>query len=178
MTDATIGSGAASSAPARPARRDIGLSRRYAAERRFKLYGILAVAIGLVFLAALLWSVASKGYTALNDITTGGSYGCDGTNQQSGQPVPGAGIIPYATSLGCGVCPNILSKHAAMAFASSDNSCSPSSPPSGSPSVGTWGEEMRPGTERRYVKADVRSFSSFCYTYTNEMIGGWSVRMI
>ena len=45
-------------------RRDIGLKRRYAAERRFKLYGITAIAIGLFFLVALMYSVFSNGYTA------------------------------------------------------------------------------------------------------------------
>ncbi len=49
--------------PARP-RRDIGLKKRYAAERRFRLYGVLAIAIGLVFLAIMLTSIVSKGYTA------------------------------------------------------------------------------------------------------------------
>lgn len=61
MTDATVGA----HAPIQTAtRRDIGIRRRYAAERRFKLYGIIAIAIGLAFLALLLWSVFSKGYTA------------------------------------------------------------------------------------------------------------------
>lgn len=45
-------------------RRDIGLKRRYAAERRFRIYGIIAIAIGMFFLCALLFSVFSKGYTA------------------------------------------------------------------------------------------------------------------
>jgi phosphate transport system permease protein len=62
MTDITLNPSAASAA--RPARRDIGLRRRYAAERRFKLYGLIAIAIGLFFLVALLFSVISKGYTA------------------------------------------------------------------------------------------------------------------
>ena len=48
---------------ARP-RRDIGLKRRYAAERRFRWYGIAAVSIGLMFLAVMLVSIVSKGYTA------------------------------------------------------------------------------------------------------------------
>jgi phosphate transport system permease protein len=48
---------------ARP-RRDIGLKKRYAAERRFRLYGVLAIAIGLAFLAVMLTSIVSKGYTA------------------------------------------------------------------------------------------------------------------
>ena len=45
-------------------RRDIGIRRRYAAERRFQIYGIIAIAIGLFFLAALLFSVLANGYTA------------------------------------------------------------------------------------------------------------------
>ena len=49
---------------AKPARRDIGIKRRYAAERRFRAYGIAALSFGLLFLALLLWSVVSKGYTA------------------------------------------------------------------------------------------------------------------
>lgn len=36
------------------------------------------------------------GFTALNDIAAGGSVGCDGINSQTGQPVPGASINPYA----------------------------------------------------------------------------------
>ncbi|WP_117195250.1 phosphate ABC transporter permease PstA [Rhizobium terrae] len=46
------------------ARRDIGIKRRYAAERRFRAYGIAALAFGIIFLMVLLWSVVSKGYTA------------------------------------------------------------------------------------------------------------------
>ena len=36
-----------------PARRDIGIKRRYAAERRFQAYGIAAITFGLVFLFIL-----------------------------------------------------------------------------------------------------------------------------
>jgi len=46
------------------ARRDIGIKRRYAAERRFRLYGILAIALGVFFLLALLFTVFKGGYTA------------------------------------------------------------------------------------------------------------------
>lgn len=49
---------------AAPPRRDIGIRRRYAAERRFRFYGMAAIAFGLVFLFILLWTVVSKGYTA------------------------------------------------------------------------------------------------------------------
>ncbi len=51
------------------ARRDIGIKRRYAAERRFRAYGIIAMAVGLFFLAALIFSVVSKGYTAFVQTT-------------------------------------------------------------------------------------------------------------
>lgn len=51
-------------AGARAPRRDIGIKKRYAAERRFRAYGIAALAFGLIFLFVLLWSVVSKGYTA------------------------------------------------------------------------------------------------------------------
>ena len=46
MSDATA-NGIADTAAARPARRDIGIKKRYAAERRFRAYGIIAIAIGL-----------------------------------------------------------------------------------------------------------------------------------
>ncbi|MBB3952134.1 phosphate ABC transporter permease PstA [Aureimonas jatrophae] len=68
MSDATFPDRPGAAAPAAldrsVARRDIGLKRRYAAERRFKLYGLLAILTGLVFLAILLWTVVSQGYTA------------------------------------------------------------------------------------------------------------------
>jgi phosphate transport system permease protein len=51
-------------ASAKPARRDIGIKRRYAAERRFRAYGIAALSFGILFLFILLYSVVSKGYTA------------------------------------------------------------------------------------------------------------------
>lgn len=54
----------ASATGVRASRRDIGIKKRYAAERRFRAYGIAALAFGLIFLAVLLWSVVSKGYTA------------------------------------------------------------------------------------------------------------------
>ncbi len=53
------GPGAATSATIK---RSIG--RRYAAERRFRIYGILAILFGLVFLSVLFSSIVSKGYTA------------------------------------------------------------------------------------------------------------------
>ena len=47
-----------------PERRDIGIKRRYAAERRFRAYGIAAISFGLIFLAILLSTVIRNGYTA------------------------------------------------------------------------------------------------------------------
>ncbi|QND49452.1 phosphate ABC transporter permease PstA [Rhizobium lusitanum] len=47
-----------------PARRDISIKRRYAAERRFRAYGIAAVIFGLVFLLILVSTVVRHGYTA------------------------------------------------------------------------------------------------------------------
>lgn len=44
--------------------RDIGLKRRYRAEKRFRAYGIIAIAIGLFFLVFLLWSIIAQGYSA------------------------------------------------------------------------------------------------------------------
>jgi phosphate transport system permease protein len=51
---------------AKPARikRDIGIKRRYAAERRFRAYGVTAILVGIFFLFVLLWTVVSNGYTA------------------------------------------------------------------------------------------------------------------
>ena len=60
MTDTTLHTGGRALAGTR----DIGIRRRNAAERRFRLYGVVAIAIGIFFLAALMWSVFSKGYTA------------------------------------------------------------------------------------------------------------------
>ena len=40
------------------------LVRRYAAERRFRLYGIAAITLALAFLAVLFISITGKGYTA------------------------------------------------------------------------------------------------------------------
>ncbi|MDB5540426.1 MAG: phosphate transporter permease [Devosia sp.] len=62
MTDAALPHAAAETAA--PVRRDFGLKRRHAAEARFRFYGIAAITIGLAFLAILLISIFSKGYTA------------------------------------------------------------------------------------------------------------------
>ncbi len=48
----------------------------------------------LGFLNPWLYSVGSKGLT---DITAGGSVGCNGINGQTGKPVVGGGVIPYAS---------------------------------------------------------------------------------
>ncbi|TCL75493.1 phosphate ABC transporter permease PstA [Rhizobium sp. BK251] len=47
-----------------PERRDIGIKRRYAAERRFRAYGIAAICFGIFFLAVLLSTVIRNGYSA------------------------------------------------------------------------------------------------------------------
>ncbi|PBP20067.1 subtilisin-like protein [Diplocarpon rosae] len=48
----------------------------------------------LGFINPLLYSIA---FTALNDITDGGSVGCNGVNAQTGGRIPGGGIVPYAS---------------------------------------------------------------------------------
>ncbi len=40
------------------------LKRRYRAEMRFRTYGVAAVALGILFVAFLFYSIVSKGYTA------------------------------------------------------------------------------------------------------------------
>jgi len=55
--------GAAAAVHAAP-RRDIGLKRRYRAERRFRFYGVAAIIFGLFFLVWLLVSVLSQGASA------------------------------------------------------------------------------------------------------------------
>ncbi len=62
MTDAALPRAAVETAAA--VRRDFGLKRRHAAEARFRFYGIAAITIGLAFLAILLFSIFTKGYTA------------------------------------------------------------------------------------------------------------------
>jgi phosphate transport system permease protein len=63
MTD-VVTPGFTAPAATKKVRRDIGIKRRYAAERRFRAYGIAALSFGIIFLMLLLWSVVSKGYTA------------------------------------------------------------------------------------------------------------------
>jgi phosphate transport system permease protein len=59
-----------SSAPSRPVKhRDIGLRRRYAAERRFRAYGIAAITFGLIFLIILVSTIVRHGYTAFVQTT-------------------------------------------------------------------------------------------------------------
>ncbi|HSO19551.1 MAG TPA: DUF3333 domain-containing protein, partial [Desulfosarcina sp.] len=41
-----------------------GLKRRYRAERRFKMYGVAAIVLSLVFLALLFATIIGKGYSA------------------------------------------------------------------------------------------------------------------
>ncbi|MCV9962531.1 phosphate ABC transporter permease PstA [Pararhizobium sp. BT-229] len=68
MTDIVSPSSPAFVRPA-VARRDIGIKRRYAAERRFRAYGMAAILTGLFFLFVLLWTVISNGYTAFQQTT-------------------------------------------------------------------------------------------------------------
>jgi len=48
----------------RPDLSEARVRRRYAAERRFKLYGVLAIALAIGMLGVLLVSIASEGYSA------------------------------------------------------------------------------------------------------------------
>ena len=41
-----------------------GLKRRYRAERRFRIYGIVAISLSLAFLALLFVTITGNGYTA------------------------------------------------------------------------------------------------------------------
>ena len=41
-----------------------GIGRRYRAERRFRIFGLVAIASALVFMALLFASIIGKGYTA------------------------------------------------------------------------------------------------------------------
>ncbi|MBS1213557.1 MAG: pstA, partial [Proteobacteria bacterium] len=41
-----------------------GLARRRAAEARFRIYGIVSIAVGLVFLVVLFSSIIANGYPA------------------------------------------------------------------------------------------------------------------
>lgn len=43
---------------------DNSLKARYAAEKRFQAYGIIAISLGLIFLSLLFYSIISRGYTA------------------------------------------------------------------------------------------------------------------
>ncbi len=46
------------------ARVNASLRKRYGAERRFRIYGIASVFVGLAFLALMMISIVGKGYTA------------------------------------------------------------------------------------------------------------------
>jgi phosphate transport system permease protein len=65
MSKVVSAAASATSAPARPVRhRDINLRRRYAAERRFRAYGIAAITFGLIFLITLVSTIVKSGYPA------------------------------------------------------------------------------------------------------------------
>ena len=66
MTDAAdaLGAGPQDPAPKRPTLDERRLRRRYAAERRFKAYGVAAITIAMVALVWLLFSIVAQGYQA------------------------------------------------------------------------------------------------------------------
>jgi phosphate transport system permease protein len=64
MSETTEAAQATTRAQRAQQRVEAGLRRRYRAERRFRAYGMLAVALGIVFVLFLFWSIVSKGYTA------------------------------------------------------------------------------------------------------------------
>jgi phosphate transport system permease protein len=66
MTADVIPSGAAVSGPVGSSRALVekGLRRRYAAEARFKAYGIAAILIGLAFLVIVFITIIQRGYTS------------------------------------------------------------------------------------------------------------------
>lgn len=63
MTDATISKGVGAD-EARVSRLQAGIKKRYAKERRFKMYGILAVSVAVGFLLLLLGRIIEQGHTA------------------------------------------------------------------------------------------------------------------
>ena len=62
MTDATLPRAGASGRSTSQLRKS--LKRRHARERRFKFYGVLAIAIAIGFLALLLGRIIEQGHTA------------------------------------------------------------------------------------------------------------------
>ncbi|MGF1641389.1 MAG: phosphate ABC transporter permease PstA [Rhodospirillales bacterium] len=71
MSDATITTPAAGGVPGRSASAAVAASLRgrYAAERRFRAYGIAAIAFALVFLVFLFFDIISKGLPAFTQTT-------------------------------------------------------------------------------------------------------------
>ncbi|MDY8108641.1 phosphate ABC transporter permease PstA [Fulvimarina sp. 2208YS6-2-32] len=64
MTDVTANGLSDNAADTTKGRRDIGIRKRYASEKRFKAYGVAAISLGIFALVFLLFTVVSKGYTA------------------------------------------------------------------------------------------------------------------
>ncbi|TDQ86443.1 phosphate ABC transporter membrane protein 2 (PhoT family) [Dongia mobilis] len=64
MSDAKMNGTAAARPNPRPNLSQQWIRRRYAAERRFRLYGLLAVAAAIAMLAVLLVSIVGRGYSA------------------------------------------------------------------------------------------------------------------
>ncbi|WP_439816140.1 phosphate ABC transporter permease PstA [Zavarzinia sp. CC-PAN008] len=66
MTDSALGSSTSAGRPVRSASDLVAasLKRRYAAERRFRLYGLVAISVAVLFLVTLLGSILIKGTPA------------------------------------------------------------------------------------------------------------------
>jgi phosphate transport system permease protein len=62
MTDATLQNRRSTATPGE--RIQAGLKRRYAAERRFRMYGLVSILVACGFLATLLISIVGNGYSA------------------------------------------------------------------------------------------------------------------
>jgi phosphate transport system permease protein len=55
----------------RPDLSEARIRRRYAAERRFRLYGIVAILLAMGFLGVLLFTIVRQGYTAFTQTVIG-----------------------------------------------------------------------------------------------------------
>jgi phosphate transport system permease protein len=69
MTDATQGTPGRRAGTGSLMEVDAGIKRRYAAERRFRIYGLVAVCTGILMLALLLTSILSAGLSAFVQTT-------------------------------------------------------------------------------------------------------------
>jgi Domain of unknown function (DUF3333). len=64
MTDMTTSKAHTAAPIRRPNLTAAFVNKRYAAERRFQIYGLIAIAVAVAMLGLLLFSIVSKGYTA------------------------------------------------------------------------------------------------------------------